>query len=109
LLGLKPTKEVLLASCKGTCTKSNGGFDEASLGREASLIDQLDLEYTPYEGLEGPNSNSASLTLCFVGGGGSQCYVQLPWLVSAPGGRTLIDPTGNLQGITDAIGGLDPQ
>ncbi len=69
-----------LGTCSGICTLSKGGFDEASLSRNAKAIDALHLKY----GFPFPNSNSAATSLCTGGGGGSNC--------SSPGGEPRIAP-----------------
>jgi YD repeat-containing protein len=67
-----------LASCNGTCSRANGGFDEASLDKNKKAIDEKGLGY------EAPhNSNGATSTLCSHGGGGDKCS-QAPGGANAP-------------------------
>ena len=71
-IGGKRQNEVLgsgkLASCVGTCTRENGGFDEASLDKTAASIDG---HYT--YGLGQSNSDSAFYRMCMAGGGNFAC------------------------------------
>jgi YD repeat-containing protein len=52
-----------LAHCVGTCTKANGGFDEASLEKTAAAIDKAGVTYRWF------TSNNATYTECVAGGG----------------------------------------
>jgi len=79
-----------IANCKGTCTMSNGGFNEGALPRLAKEIDQLKGHY---DGPNGPNSNSAATTLC-ADAGGSNCVIKLGPFESAPGATTVIPLSG---------------
>jgi hypothetical protein len=56
-----------LASCKGTCTKTNGGFDEASLDKSSKQIEKGTYRYGR------TNSDTAFHKLCVDGGGGFAC------------------------------------
>ena len=56
-----------LASCKGTCTKTNGGFDEASLDKSSKEIEKGTYRYGR------TNSDTAFHKLCVDGGGGFAC------------------------------------
>ena len=58
----------MLASCKGECTKKNGGFNEANLAIGAERLNEMEFDYEPEQ-----SSNSAVYTLCRFGGGGAKC------------------------------------
>ncbi len=65
--GRGTANHVRLGSCVNTCTVTKGGFDEASLPKNAAEIEKMGLPYLFF------TSNSAARALCGSGGGGNKC------------------------------------
>ncbi|HVA27298.1 MAG TPA: hypothetical protein VNF68_03915, partial [Candidatus Baltobacteraceae bacterium] len=85
---------VVIGSCNGTCTYTNGGFNEAGLKSDAEAINGMGLDYNAYN-----SSNAGAYSLCAHNGGRS-CSSTNAGFRYAPGdGHNLFDPDFGGRGV----------